>query len=270
VAADTLLEQPGTVELVGRAQAQNTNNNGLAAYHLRVSDTGAWSILRSDLSWNLTTVASGSGPALGTNTWHRLALAFEGTTISASVDGKALGSAVTDSTYGSGPAGLGVGGYYGAQFANFSVTPGTTTALSGTYELVNHNSNDLIDASGGATTDGTPIVQWPNNSGANQKWTIAVNSDGYYSIIGASSGKALDVPNVSPVSGTPLELWTPNGGTNQQWSITPAGGGYFTMENRASGFLLDVNGASTAQGAHVIQWPANGGTNQQWNLVKVG
>ena len=87
-------------------------------------------------------------------------------------NGTTLGTSITDSAYGSGPAGLGVGGYYGAQFANCSVTPGSTSTLSGTYELVNHNSGDLIDASGGATADGTPIVQWPANGGANQQWSL--------------------------------------------------------------------------------------------------
>jgi hypothetical protein len=270
VAADALLEQSGSVELVGRAEAQNTNNNGLNAYHLRVSDTGAWSILRSDSTWTFTTLASGTGPALGTGAWHRLALTMQGTTISASVDGTALGSAVTDASYGSGLAGLGVLGYYGAQFANLSITPATTAALSGTYQIVNRNSGDLIDAAGAGTANGTAIDQWPANGGTNQQWKITANSDGYSSIVGAGSGKSLDVPNVSPTPGTPLELWTANGGANQEWSIAPIGGGSFTIESRNSGYVLDVNGGSKTQGASILQWPSSNAANQQWQLVKIG
>ncbi|MFJ9381136.1 RICIN domain-containing protein [Streptomyces sp. NPDC101455] len=269
VAADALLEQSGSVDLIGRAEYQNTNNNGLNAYHLRVSDTGDWSILRSDSSWNFTTLASGTGPTLGTGTWHRLALTMQGSTITASVDGTDLGAVVTDTAYGSGLAGLGVLGHYGAQFENFSVTPGTSTTLSGTYQLVNRKSGDLMDASGAGTADGTPVVQWTSNGGSNQQWKVSLKSDGYYTITGIASGKPLTVPKASPVAGTPTQLWTADSGADQEWSITSYADGYVAVENRASGFLLDVSGGSTSRGAAILQWPATNGTNQQWKLVKV-
>ncbi len=272
VASDVLLRQAGQVDVIGRAQSQSTNNNGLAAYHLYVADTGAWSIQRSDLSWGFTTLASGTGPKLSTNHWHRVSLSLQGSTLTAMVDRTTVGSA-TDDTYGSGPAGLGTGGpadslhgYYGAQFSNFSVTAGTATSWSGTYQLVNRHSGQLLDASGGSTADGTPLIQWPANGGANQQWRIAPAAGGGYTITGSGSGKSLDIPLASPTAGTQADLAT----ATQQWSIVPDGAGYTTIENRSSGYLLDVSGASTSQGAAVVQWPANDGDNQQWQLVKTG
>ncbi|HZU55998.1 MAG TPA: RICIN domain-containing protein [Actinocrinis sp.] len=269
VGSDVLLEQSSSAaEILGRVVAQNRNNNGLNAYHLRLADTGAWSLLKTDSAWNWTTLASGTVTAPGTGTWHHLALGFQGTTITAAIDGTTVAT-VTDASYTGGQVGLGTAGYYPVEYSNFSVTPGTTTALSGKYNIVNVNSGQLMDASGGKTADGTPILQWPSTGATNQQWTVSQNSAGYYTITGVASGKALDIPNVTTWPGTQLELWTPNGGTNQQWLIRPTGDGTYTIESRSDGDVLDVAGASSTNGATIDQWYPNGNNNQLWTLVPV-
>ncbi|MDH6575979.1 RICIN domain-containing protein [Kitasatospora sp. MAP5-34] len=269
VSADVLLEHAGTAELLGRVGAQGRNNNGLNAYNLRVGDNGAWTLLKSDTAWAFSTLASGTVAPLGTGTWHTVALSFQGTTLTARIDGTVVGT-VTDSSYAAGQIALGTGGYYGAQFSNLSVTPGATAPLDGTYRLVNANSGQLLDASDQGTADGTPLIQWPSNGGANQQWQLKSTGDGYYTITGVASGKALDVPNASAVPGTQLDLWATNGGSNQQWLVVPSGGGRYTLEARSDGQLVDVSGASLTLGAKVIQWPADQGANQNWQLVKAG
>lgn len=277
VAADVMLEQSGSVELVGRAEAQSRNNEGLEAYHLNVSGTGAWNIQKSDKSWQLTTLpnASGTTSALRANTWYRLALTFQGSQISATLDGKLLGT-TTDSSYGSGLTGLGVGGYYGAQFANYSVTAGTTTALSGTYEIINDNSHLLMDAAGAylpsLAVNGTLIDQWHkigDNGDPNQQWKISANGDGYYSITGINS-KSLDAYMWSQTAGTQMELYTDYGQANQEWAITPYTNGTYLIENRNSGYVLEVANWSKDDGGVVDQYPANNGVNQRWQLNKIG
>lgn len=269
VSSDVLLETSGSAaEILGRVGTQATNNQGLNAYHLRLSDTGAWSLLKTNTSWTWTTLASGTVTAPGTNTWHNLALTFQGATITAKIDGVTVGT-VSDSSYGGGQIGLGAAGYYPVQYSNFSVTPGTVPALSGTYEIVSARSGLALDAIGAGTADGTKIDQWTYTSGSHQQWTLAVNSAGYYSITGVGSGKALDIANATTWPGTQLELWTPNGGTNQQWVIAPTDGGNYTIESRSDGYRLDVYGNSTSTGAAIDQWPATGATNQQWRLVKL-
>jgi len=53
VSSDVLLEKSGSAaEILGRVGTNALNNNGLDAYHLRLSDTGAWELLKSDTSWN--------------------------------------------------------------------------------------------------------------------------------------------------------------------------------------------------------------------------
>ncbi|WSQ08834.1 NPCBM/NEW2 domain-containing protein [Streptomyces sp. NBC_01231] len=122
VSSDVYLEQSGTVELMGRAGDQQRPQSHQAGYFLRVADTGKWSVVKSDTSGRLTTLADGTTPALGTRSWHKLGLSFSGTTITASVDGKPVG-AVDDSAYASGQAGIGVVGYQTDEFDNLSITP---------------------------------------------------------------------------------------------------------------------------------------------------
>ncbi len=267
VSSDVLLEQSGsTADLLGRVGQQAKNNSGLDAYHLQLSDSGAWTLLKTDDIWLSTTLASGTVAAPGTGTWHNLSLGFQGSTITAAIDGVTVAT-VTDTSYTGGQVGLGTTGYYPVEYSDFSVTPGTTANLDGTYKIVSVNSGDALDAFGQGTANGTAIDQWPWNGGTNQQWTLTQNTDGYYTITGAQSGKVLDIPSLTTWPGTQLELWGGNGGTNQQWLIRPVGNGTYTIESRLDGDTLDVDGASIGWGAVIDQWPSNGGANQQWELV---
>ncbi|MDH6145829.1 MULTISPECIES: RICIN domain-containing protein [Kitasatospora] len=268
VGVDALLQQSGTVDLLGRVGTQGRNNNGLDAYRLRVGDDGAWSILKTDTSWNFTTLAAGTVQALGLNTWHHLSLDFQGSTITARLDGTTLAT-VSDGDYRAGQIGLGTGGYYPAQFSRLTITGHPTAPLDGVYQLVNANSGQLLDAQDQGTSDGTPVIQWAANGGANQQWRLTGTGDGYYILTGVASGKVLDVPGGTSLPGTQLQLWTPNGGTGQQWQVVPADSGHYTLRARSDGDLVDVQGASLSLGAQAIQWPANGGANQGWQLQKV-
>lgn len=279
VSADVLLKQSGGgADLLGRVGWQKKNNNGLNAYHLTLDTAGNWAVRKSDQSWNFTTLPGASGKlatAPGTDSWHKLSLTFQGSTITAKIDDTQVVS-VTDTSYGAGQIGLGTvwnsdtRGYYGVQYSNLSVTAGRTPSLNGTYNLVNVHSGMMLDASGGGISDGTPIIQRPPNGGANQKWKLTENADGHYTITGVGSDKTLDVPKSNTLPGTQLALWGANGGTNQQWAVTPSDNGAYTIESRNSGHLVDVSYASPSQNAPIIQWNPNGGANQQWKLEKVG
>ncbi|AOR30516.1 galactosylceramidase [Streptomyces fodineus] len=279
VSADVLLEKSGAgADLLGRVGWQKKNNNGLNAYHLTLDTAGNWALQKSDQAWNFTTLPGASGKlekAPGTNTWHRLSLTFQGSTITAKIDGTQVAS-LTDSSYGAGQIGLGTvwdsdtHGYYGVQYSNLSVTPGTTTNLNGTYKIVNVNSGLALDAQHEDTAKGTPIIQYPCKDQSNQKWTLTANEDGYYTITGVGSNKVLDVSKKTTLPETQLQLWDGNDGTNQQWAVTPSTDGAFTIESRNSGHLVDVFHGSKDEKAPVIQWNPNGDSNQRWKLEKVG
>src|ERR1700689_1008913 len=87
VTSDVDIRQPGTVELYGRANTQDAPQSDQAAYLFRASNTGAWSIDKSDDGGTIPTLASGTVAALGTDAWHTLSLTMQGSTISGAIDG---------------------------------------------------------------------------------------------------------------------------------------------------------------------------------------
>ncbi|WP_335980163.1 NPCBM/NEW2 domain-containing protein [Streptomyces sp. CA2R106] len=119
--SDVELAKPGTVELIGRAGTQNRPQSHQQGYYFQISDTGAWTVFKSDASGNRTVLTRSATTALGTGKWHKLGLSFSGSQITASVDGKDIGS-VSDSSYRAGQGGLGLTSYDTDQFDNLSFT----------------------------------------------------------------------------------------------------------------------------------------------------
>jgi O-glycosyl hydrolase len=118
---DVLLEHAGYVELQGRVGTQTKTPANVNAYFFRVSDTGAWSIIKSGTS-RVSTLATGSVKALGTNKWHTLSLSMHGSTITASVDGKVVRT-LTNGSYHAGQVGIATSQTINAQFDNLAITP---------------------------------------------------------------------------------------------------------------------------------------------------
>jgi len=119
VSSDVLLEQPGAVDLIGRLTGMSGADTP-SSYVLRVSDSGAWSVLKTGTKQEEAVLASGQVSPLGVGVWHEVSLEFQGGALVARIDGVAL-QTVSDSSYSKGMAGLGVVGYSLAQFDNFMV-----------------------------------------------------------------------------------------------------------------------------------------------------
>jgi hypothetical protein len=254
VSADALISQAGSVQLIGRAGTQHSfGPAGINEYYLQLSNTGAWSIVRNNTSHTLTTLASGTVAAPGTGTWHHLALTFNGTSISAAIDGTTVGT-VADGTYRAGMVGFGTSGYQTDQFDNLSVTLVGSATPTGPV-VAGVNTADCMDDNGGSATDGTKVQMWTCNGGAAQNWTIESNGT-----IGIN-GKCLDVTGASTANGALIEEWTCNGGGNQQWLPVNA-----ELVNPVSGKCLDDPAFNTTAGTQLDLWTCNGGSNQQWSV----
>ncbi|HEY8993541.1 MAG TPA: alginate lyase family protein, partial [Lacunisphaera sp.] len=52
------------------------------------------------------------------------------------------------------------------------------TIPDGRYRLVNRHSNKVVDVSGGATANGSPLVQWGWNGSSSQQWDVAWQGNG--------------------------------------------------------------------------------------------
>jgi hypothetical protein len=259
VSSDVLLSASGYVQLIGRATTQHSfGPAGIDAYYLRVTDAGQWSIIRNDVNNSLTTLRSGSVPALGTGRWHTLALSFSGSTITARIDGTAVAS-VTDATWSVGQVGYGTSQGETAQFDNLSVTATSGPAPPPQPGLLRGiASSRCLDVPGVSQTNGTQVEIWDCNGGTNQTWTLT--TAGQLMVYGT---KCLDVLNHATAPGSPVAIWDCNGGANQHWTMNADG----TIVGAESGLCLDVIGAGTTNGTLIDVFTCNGGTNQRWSRV---
>ncbi|HEY8986609.1 MAG TPA: ricin-type beta-trefoil lectin domain protein [Streptomyces sp.] len=255
VSSDVLLEQPGYVELLGRAGGHDYDRTGgQNAYRLRLSDTGAWSILSSTTDGNVTTLARGTVTAPGTGTWHTLALTFDGTTITASVDGTRAGSA-TDRAWAAGQIGYGTSQGETAQFDNLSITPGSGSGGGHSGAIVGVGSGRCVDVPGQSHTAGTQVALWDCNGGSNQQWTDT--SAGELRVYGST---CLDASGGATAPGTKVVIWDCNGGPNQRWTTRADG----TITGDQSGLCLDATGGGTGNGTLLRLWNCDGGSQQKW------
>jgi hypothetical protein len=99
--------------------------SGESYYRFRALAVGTGSnqgnlILEKVLDGQVTQLATFDGPELSADVWHTLALTARGTTISATVDGKQVGS-VEDASLAGGRAGVSTLAMSGAYFANVQV-----------------------------------------------------------------------------------------------------------------------------------------------------
>ncbi len=268
IGADVMLEGAGSAELLGRYGGRDYWEVGhIDAYYLRVTGTGEWSIVRGDTTGGLTTLASGRVAALGTRSWHRLALTFQDDAITAAIDGRTAGTA-RDTAYTAGPAGLAVGvgdggtrtpgaGWLNARFDDLTVTPGRDATTGTAYTLVNAGSGKVLTVSG----DG--LVQATGTGAAGQRWKLEGHGTGYLELV--TGGRALTAS--SRAAGAPLHARPDTRAERQQWRFTPTGDGAYTITNRDSGDVAGVRGGSLDDDAPVVQAPASGAPGERWTLV---
>ncbi len=256
VTTDVNMQQAGTVTLLGRAGTQLRPQNRQAAYELRISDAGNWSIAKHTTGNTTVILTSGSHVGLGLNSWHTISLGFSGTQITAGLDGTTLGTA-NDPSYGRGQIGLGVVGYQTDQFDNLSITPNGGPVPPGEVEapIKGQESGRCLDVPAASQDNGTGVELWDCNNGANQSWIAT--SAGELSVYGT---RCLDATGAGTADGTPIIIYNCTGGTNQQWTINADG----AIVGLGSGKCLDATGHGTTNGTQLELWTCNGGSNQKW------
>lgn len=122
---DVLLEQAGYVELIGNLSAQIRLAGAETGYHLRVTDTGTWTLYREDaptVSTRSDIMLATGTVAIGLNAWHTISLILNNGTIQALIDGAMMAN-VSDATYTGGQIGLMTSKWINAQFDNVSIVP---------------------------------------------------------------------------------------------------------------------------------------------------
>jgi rhamnogalacturonan endolyase len=145
--------------------------------------------------------------------------------------------------------------------------PVTGSTFNGNYELVNVNSGLALNVSGATTTNGTPIIQWPNPGAANSLWSLQPSGNGYFQIVNQNSGKDVVVLNEATTNGAPIIQWSFGKTGDDQWLPVLNSDGSYTFYNLHSGLVLEDPGSSTASGTQMDQWSATGAANQHWQLI---
>jgi alpha-L-fucosidase 2 len=159
----------------------------------------------------------------------------------------------------------------------FTVQPGHTYRATGQgsgsvvepgvyYRLVAQHSGKRADISGGSTTAGALLRQWPATTGQNQQFDFLDSGGAYYRIRARHSGLVLQVASSS--SGADINQQPDTNAASQQWQVSDQGGGVVSIVNRQSGLAMDVWNASTADGARVSQWAPTAAANQRFQLQR--
>jgi hypothetical protein len=135
-----------------------------------------------------------------------------------------------------------------------------------TYHVMNVSSHLVLDDPNSSASNGTKIVQWQWNAGANQKWTFVSLADGNDLIVNQASGLVLGDPGFSQKPGTGIIQWRLNAGLNEQWHFLGVGNSAYVIFNRYSELVLDDPASSTGEGIQMDQSGWNGRFNQDWYL----
>ena len=136
------------------------------------------------------------------------------------------------------------------------------------YELLARHSKKFLDAKNGLTANTTPLIQWNQTGGANQKWRIDSLGNNQYRLVGLASGKAVDIKQSGTAANTPAILYDWLGGNNQRFTLQYRGQGYYSLVFVHSGKALGVAANSTSAGASVVQLSNDGATATQWRFLK--
>ena len=72
------------------------------------------------------------------------------------------------------------------------------------YYIVNESSGKVLDDPNFSTSNGTKVIQYQLNGGANQLWNIEQVKSGYDVVVNSYSGEVLADPNNSGSNGTKI------------------------------------------------------------------
>jgi alpha-L-fucosidase len=145
----------------------------------------------------------------------------------------------------------------------------STPSAGTTFRIVSINSGKALDLAGGATADGTRVVQATASTATTQLWTFERDVSGYHKIRNVGSGALLEIGGRSRAAEAPASIRRDVAATEQYWAVTPVARDAWLLRSRFSGLSLNVKDASLNDGAAVTQFEYSGAPAEQWRLVPV-
>ncbi|MDE7094045.1 MAG: RICIN domain-containing protein [Oscillospiraceae bacterium] len=155
--------------------------------------------------------------------------------------------------------------------ANLSVSSmaASNYISDGWYYIKNINSQKYLDVSGKKDANGSNVIQYQGNGGANQKWYVKNLGNNVITIqSGLSSGRMLDVENGYNTDGANIRLWEANGATAQQFKVVKSSSNVYCLltENSGETKAIDVYDWSSDNNGNINQWTYNGLACQQFKF----
>ncbi|MFJ1703311.1 RICIN domain-containing protein [Kitasatospora sp. NPDC088346] len=188
----------------------------LAQFYQQPSLEQAFCSLNQQNTTSITPLTPGrpfpDGPEGGA--WYQLTNAATGTVLDL-----AGGGTYGDSTNGRGAIVYPAAGSLNQSFV-LEVKP------DGSYELdFSGNRAMCLDASGGSTAPGTPLLQWRCHGGGNQHWVLKAVGDGTYTIATSQDrGKVATASTARDGQGNRLvQLAADSGAADQHWQLEKLG-----------------------------------------------
>jgi len=184
-------------------------------------------------------------------------------------NGRSLSGGTTSSsctTYAA-PSGWQIVGFHGRSGDEvdklgvvYAPVPNTTAPARQPLRIINRTSALCIDVNGGTMADGTSVIQWACNGGANQTWSyddttgmIRSMNDPHYCL--DNSGTYGD--------GAQLIIWTCTGNNNQRFKYDAAAGTISVRSYPTE--VISQNG--TSLGNQLDTTTASGDTAQLWTMT---
>jgi hypothetical protein len=141
------------------------------------------------------------------------------------------------------------------------------------FEVVNQSSGLCATAAGGATANGTAVVEQACTSAASQLWKFVPTSvSGYYDVVNDNAQSEGETWNITggvgaTAPGDTLQIWNygGTGNTNALFSAKLGSSGSYTFTADNSGLCLDA--PSTGSGVQLVQSACNGSSAQAFSLV---
>lgn len=134
-----------------------------------------------------------------------------------------------------------------------SPSPSPSPSTGAPFRLINGASSTCLDDPNSNSTDGTQLIIWSCNGGANQNFTQ--NGQTLRLL-----GKCVTAFNNGTANGTRVVISTCNGSTGQNWTLRADG----SIAGVQSGRCLQPTGGATANGTLVILQDCNGQPFQRW------
>jgi hypothetical protein len=129
-------------------------------------------------------------------------------------------------------------------------------------------TSKCMEASGGATADGTiaAINNWNNKTW--QKWqTVGVSGGNYKLIPQHALTKVLEINGGFATNGTKVQISTDTGSARQQFNFVDMGQGWFKLQPQSSSTnIIQVKGGNTANNTPVELYQDNATDPQRWRL----